>query len=276
MKMNSNSTVPTVLIVALLLFAPLGSGAASANADGPKILQRVISWSSEGSQPQGLHIVRVSHTKLTERLFFLPDRGRGLIVTSSLDAVQGTTTRTVLDDASGWWARLTTKYGFQADSLDKFFGLSHAADESSPEILCFETSAGAKVEISSSTAGTYDLPSLVLKTLEKEGLASTVVGSIPELTRESLRFLGASLGDVHSAVSPGPIRGDSSDPLLIVLSRAINNEMGGRGLAPAPMMLVEMTKGSNTTTATEELLRRFASIDRAVPLSSLIGGPGDS
>lgn len=266
--MNSPVTSHRVSILLLLpaLLLSLWAGAQPTDGAEGKAIQRRVSWTSVDGQPEGLHIVGIGEKELEECLYFLPDSGTGLIVSSRLDPRTGDLTRRVQDDGSGWWARLSTRFGFEAETLSDFFGRVHSmTDEDTSVVVRFETSQGVVLETAGSVKA-YDLVGILFEELKSEHLTAGVAQGIPAAARDAVLFLDVSLGDVHAMHEPGLVSGEQEDPLVELLSRILQEEMGSLRPAPVPMRLEDFRKGLDLSEASQTLLESFATLDTAEPL----------
>lgn len=155
-----------------------------------------LTWSAEetGRTAEGLGVYVLETARAVHTLFLLTPGGRGIILTSVLDARAGTHTATLRDDNSGWQIELRYKTGFTAATLQEFFHASH--ELSTPDQLPF-------IDVVVSVPGTTRLAAQVRNVhgeLDLDQLASELRsrapglwGSVPEGIKNDLPLLAQLL-----------------------------------------------------------------------------------
>jgi len=269
--MRRNSALATA--VATLILVTAGSEFALGGDGEIKALHRVVSWVSADATHRGAHLMHIASDGLSNRLFFRSADGARLVLADRLDPRRGQLTWTLLDDRSGWWARLTADYGYRAETLNVFF--AHYNELVDPSFgYRFETSGGAFVEGTLGKEASHDVPGSLLHRLTDEQLSARVSDAMPDDVRGAVLLLDTSLAGVGGATRLGEvIEGKSYQPLLELLALTLRQEDRALRPAPVPMLLDELHKGLAVPPAVESLLAEFEMVDGAQPMRQAVGPP---
>lgn len=242
---------------------------------------RSVSWENPAGAPgpNGLLLIDIAPAgHVTRWLVADPEGQWRLILTESLDPSRGLATTEIIDDATGWWIRLETRFEIREDTLGAFFQRS---DQQPP----IDESAGFHDYRLTTSNGLSFSPRIPIKEpkvwgsffqqLSAAGLADDVAASVPDAFREAVLFLDVSLMDWGSGLPSGIADRPRAWPgLLGLLARVVRSSLPSNDprltefAAPWPMTVGAGGKGS-TIVEPEllELASRFRSVENADPLA---------
>ncbi len=252
--------------------------------DGRRSAYWSYTWSREGDTtgPRGLRLLDSGAGGYVTRWLVLDEeRGWRLVLTQTLEPRRGVDTTVILDDISGWWARLEYRSGVQAESLSAYFARAR-------ELPTIDEATGFTDYRLTAAGGFTFAPRIPARGATKDviwdglfdqlgavGLSEILAASVPEDFRAAVLFLDVSLMD--PAVPPGEVADRPRDwpGLLGFLARVLRSELPpddprlAKFATPWSMRRVGPI-GKGTSVVEPELLElasHFRSVDNADPLA---------
>jgi len=239
---------------------------------------RAFEWreTSGTGHAEGLYLIDMVPAGMVQRVLVEDPTARQVRITKSLDVRRGLDTSELLDDATGWWARLEVDFGFEAETLGAFFAADEVrSKQPRPEPLRVRFSADGvrPVEVEVAAIDPETLHSAVAEAMRSEAAGETLAARLPEGLAQAILFLDASL-------SPEPLEAREGDNLaysargvvevLADVLRAAPPEglEVGRYATPWPMTVRPIERGtSSSDPSVLEFVSRFRSVENADPLS---------
>jgi hypothetical protein len=211
------------------------------------------------------------------------ERGWRLILTQTLDPRRGVDTTEILDDVSGWWARLEYRSGVQAESLDAYFARGR-------ELPTTDEATGFLDYRLTAVGGFSMVPRIPVRGATKEviwdglfeqlgaaGLIQGLTADVSESFRDAVLFLDVSLMELGSDSAPGGVadRPRYWPGLLGLLARVLRSTLSSDDprlvefATPWTMRRVgPIGKGSSIVEPELlELASHFRSVENADPLA---------
>ena len=228
-------------------------------------------------QAQGLYLVDMVPAGMVQRVLVEDPAGRPVRITKTLDVRRGLDTCELLDDTTGWWARLDLDFGIQADSLGAFFAADEARAASgkpSPLRVRFAADGTSPVEVEVAATEPKALHLAVAEAVRAAAPGNDLVATMPAGLAQAILFF-------HTALSPSPLETRVEGDNLAYSARGVVEVLANvlraappKGLdverysAPWPMTVRPMERGtSSSDPAVLELVSRFRSVENSDPLS---------
>ncbi len=239
---------------------------------------RSVHWNTPAGKQAlgGVYLFEAVRTGAVTRVLIEDDVGRPIILTRTVDALSGRDSYEILDDRTGWWARIDIDTGVTAEYLGAYNSI--AMEELMPEN---QVTLGFKLTTRDGLAFERELPlvsSLTLPyqelagALREAGLADQLAAEMPVGLSDATRFLDTSMSPKlgsHEGFGDDeayPLRG-VVEVLVNVTSSEPAEPSGGEG-EPWVMTVGEIQKGIGVVDPSLlELVSRFRSVDNADPLS---------
>jgi len=259
--------------------AGLAVGETSGRDYGSGSIHRSFEWqeAAGAGRAAGLYLMDFVPTGMVSRVLAEDPTGRQVRITVSLDPRRGLETCELLDDATGWRARLDLDFGLQADTLGAFFVADEARSAAlrhTPFRLRFAADGTPPVEVEVAAEEREALHAAVAEAVRAAAAGEALVARLPEGLAQAILFLDASL-------SPHPLQtrteGDNFahglrgvvEVLADVLRAAPPEGLDlGRYATPWPMTVGPMVRGtSSSDPVVLEFVSRFRSVQNADPLS---------
>lgn len=272
------------LILVLLTVASSAVAVAETQPErdyGSGSVHRYFEWrNSEGEgRATGLYLVDFVPTGMVSRVLAEDPAGRQVRITVSLDPRRGVQICELLDDATGWRARLELDNGLRADTLGAFFAADVARSAARQPVVyrVSFTADGTRpvvVDLELDVVEPETLHAAVTEAVSAAGAARQLAPRLPPELAETVLFLDSSM-------SPQPLQahteGDNfahglrgvvevlADILHTAPPEGLEVE---RYATPWPMTVGPMKRGtSSSDPAVLEFVSRFRSVENADPLS---------
>lgn len=278
---NSRLLVP-LLTLLVAMAGPAVAGQVEASRDrnyGSGATHRSLEWRQPegGGKAVGLFLADMAPAGMITRILVQDPDGRPIRITQTIDASGGVETGELLDEDTGWWARLELRLGVRADHLGGYFAAAEmlSATPAPPKVRLRFVAAGASpVEAELALAEPAVLRAALAAALAASGAGGEMVAHLPQGLAEAVLFLDSSLSP-----SPLPIHAEGDNlayasrgvvEVLAHLLRAAPREGldVGRYSTPWPLGVGPFEKGtSSSDPAVLELVSRFASVENADPLA---------
>ncbi len=281
--------ISDLLVTLLTLSAAMAGPAVGQRIDPPQhpnngrgAIHRSLEWRQPegGGQATGLYLIGIVPAGMITRILILSPGGRAIRITYTVDPRRGVQTGELLDDATGWWARLEERFGIRADSLGAYLAYDRWIwDTSAPDKvrLRFAASGASPVEEELPLTEPTVPYARFAEVLAASGTGGEVVARLPVGLAEAVLFLDTSLSP-----TPAPLQAELDNlgyaargvfEVLAELLRAAPPEgldVAGDRL-PWLMSVERAQKGTATSDpAVLELTSRFRSVENADPLSDYL------
>ncbi len=280
--MNHRKNLVTILALLPLAFsaAALADGGAptAERAYREAAFHRAFEWrepAGDGSA-SGLYLMDMVPAGMVQRVLVEDPAGRQVRITQSLDVRRGVQTTELLDDATGWQARMELDFGFRAETLGAFFAADEArskAAEPAPLRLRFAADGAPAVETEVAATDPAAVHAAVAEAV-RASAAGALVAGLPEGLAEAVLFLDGSL-------SPEPLESRSEGDNLAHGARGVVEVLAaalraappegldaGRWGTRWPMTVRPIERGtSSSDPMVLEFVSRFRSVQNADPLA---------
>ena len=194
------------LLVCILLSGWGGTVCEAREEPGGHDAKRAAYWAyawkapTGATGPKGLRLYDSGAAGSVMRLLLLDEeRGWRLILTQTLDPRRGVDSTEIVDDVSGWWARLEYRSGVEAESLEAYFSRTRelpSIDEATGFLDYRLTAAGGFSMIPrlpARAATTEVIWDGFFEQLGAAGLIQHLTADIPDSFRDAVLFLDVSL-----------------------------------------------------------------------------------
>lgn len=196
-------------VVGIGVSALLGAGvgfAADQGDEGSRGHHRSITWqdASGAELAMGLYVLRTRPDFFLVRVLAETPDGSRIVMTQTLDPRTGIDETTLLDDASGWWARVSKDLEITEETLPGFFQASERSLPLGKEIsVRLTTEDGFAFETGVAIQEPKEMHWSFIERLAATGSVPALSDSIPPALHEAILFLDSSLSpDPLPSLSP--------------------------------------------------------------------------
>lgn len=246
---------------------------------GSGSIHRSFEWrEARGTgRASGLYLMDMVPAGMVSRVLVEGPAGRRIRITNALDPRRGLETCELLDDATGWRARLDLDFGYQADGLGAFFAADEARSAAAQHVpfrLRFAADGTPPVEVEVAAEERAVLHAAAAEAALSAGAGKELAARLPPGLAEAVLFLDSSM-------SPHPLQAHNEGDnfahglrgvveILADIVRAAPPEglEVERYATPWPMTVRPMERGTSSSDPTVlEFISRFRSVQNSDPLS---------